>query len=106
MKLPAPVRDYFAANARLDAAAMAKTFAPDAVVQDENASLEGARAIRTWIDKSSIALSAIATPQSLVSEHEAHRVTALVTGKFPGSPVTLSFEFTLNGNLIQELQIT
>lgn len=105
MNLPEPIRTYFEANARLDGAAMAAAFAHNAVVRDEGNTHEGTEAIRTWIDRSSIGTPAIATPQAISSERDTHRVTALVKGEFPGSPVTLSFRFRLTDKLISELAI-
>ncbi len=105
LNLPAPIRAYFTANARLDAGGMSAGFAQDAEVRDEGNRHEGAVAIREWIDRSSIGLSAIATPQAYLRSDDTHRVTAQVTGEFSGSPVTLSFRFVLNGDRIGKLVI-
>jgi hypothetical protein len=105
MNLPPPIQAYFDANKRLDADAMATVFKPDAVVHDEKRTHKGARAIRTWIDETSIGLPAVAVPQAIAFEGEAHRVTAQVSGKFAGSPVTLTFRFRLDGGHIAELDI-
>jgi hypothetical protein len=106
MNLPAPIEAYFEANARLDAAAMLRPFADDAVVRDEGGIHEGADAIQAWIERTSIGLPAIAVPRAIRSEGESHHVTAQVSGDFTGSPVTLSFRFRLNGNCIADLDIT
>jgi hypothetical protein len=106
MNLPAPIRGYFEANARLDARAMLVTFARDAVVRDEGRTHQGSDAIRTWIEQTSMGLQAIAVPQATWSEDDSHRVTAQVSGAFAGSPITLSFHFRLSGGRIAELGIT
>jgi hypothetical protein len=49
--------------------------------------------------------SAIANPQAIRSEGDAHHVTAQVSGDFAGSPLTMSFRFRLNGSHIAELDI-
>jgi hypothetical protein len=105
MRLPLPIQTYFDANARLDGAAMLSPFAPDAVVRDERRSHQGTDAIRTWIAESSIAVPAIAAPEAIRSEGDIHHVTAQVAGNFPGSPVTLTFDFRLQDGRVAELEI-
>ena len=48
MKLPTSIEAYFAADAAQDGAALAATFAADAVVQDEGKTHRGPAAIRAW----------------------------------------------------------
>ena len=105
MILPAPVQNYFNANAKLDLDAMVAPFARDAIAHDEGRRHEGRDAIRAWIRQSTIAVSAVAVPQAIVSHGATHEVTAEVSGSFPGSPVTLGFRFVLDGDCIAELAI-
>ncbi len=105
MDLPSPIRRYFDANARLDGAAMAAAFAPDAVVCDEGATRRGAAEIRAWIDATSIGLPAVATPNAVAGEGDLYQVGARVEGSFAGSPITLTFRFRLRNAQIAELEI-
>jgi hypothetical protein len=105
MDLPVPLRDYFAANAAFDVAAMVAPFAETAIVHDERQTHQGKEAIRAWIEQGTIAPSAIAVPQAIISDGDVHEVTAGVSGAFPGSPITLTFRFVLDGDHIAELSI-
>ncbi|WP_448664682.1 nuclear transport factor 2 family protein [Sphingomonas sp. CJ20] len=105
MILPAPLQSYFNANAKQDLEAMVAPFAAAALVRDESQTHEGRDAIRAWIRQSTIAVSAIATPQAIRSHGATHEVTAEVSGAFPGSPVTLTFRFVLDGESITDLEI-
>lgn len=105
MNLPGPLHDYFAANAALDLEAMVTPFADTAIVRDERQVHEGKEAIRAWIAEATIAASAIAVPRAILSDGSTHEVTTEVSGAFPGSPVTLTQRFVLNGDRIAELAI-
>jgi hypothetical protein len=105
MNLPAPLQAYFAANAALDLEGMVAAFAAMAVVHDEHQVHEGTDAIRAWIAQATIAASAIAVPQAIVSDAHTHDVTTEVSGAFPGSPITLTQRFVLNGDHIARLEI-
>ena len=105
MDLPSPIQTYFDANARLDASAMLAPFATDAIVRDEGGVFRGPDAIRGWIERASLNVSAIARPKTLETEGELHHVTADVSGDFPGSPVTLAFRFRLANDGIAGLEI-
>jgi hypothetical protein len=105
MDVPAPIQSYFDANARLDRDGMLTPFAETAVVRDEQRTHAGLDAIRRWIDETSIALPAVATPHELRSDGDRHSIVAQVSGNFPGSPVALSFHFRLANGRIAELEI-
>ena len=105
MLLPSPIQTYFDANTTLDPDAMVAPFAEGAMVYDENARYDGKDAIRAWIDQSTVAVSAIAIPQAIVSRGNIHSVTAEVSGAFPASPVSLTFRFALDADRITELEI-
>lgn len=105
LQLPTPLQAYFEANANLDTEAMLAPFAFYAVVRDERRTHRGIDAIRAWIEQANIGNRAIAIPQAIRSDGEAHHVTAQVSGAFPGSPITLSFYFRLDGGCIAELEI-
>lgn len=105
MNLPSPIQAYFDANAQLDARAMLAPFAADAIVHDEGGIHRGTDAIQAWIEAASLALPAVATPQSARAEGDTHHVEAKVSGSFPGSPLTLSFRFRLADERISALEI-
>lgn len=105
LTLPQGIAAYFLANARLDADAMAAPFAPDAVVHDERRSHRGTAAIRAWVAEASIRNAAVATPVAIRQDGTQVAVAADVAGNFPGSPIRLTFRFTLAEDGISELEI-
>jgi hypothetical protein len=102
---PTPIEAYFKANADFDVSGMLAPFSPDAVVRDEQRTHRGTDAIRAWIEQATIDNKAIAVPQAIQSEGDAHHVRAQVSGAFPGSPITLAFCFRLDADRIAELEI-
>jgi ketosteroid isomerase-like protein len=103
--LPSPIAAYMAASARLDADAILAPFAADAVVHDERHTHRGHDAIRAWIVEAALGNAAVPTPLAFVRDGDVHVVTAGVAGRFPGSPITLTFRFTLTGDQIASLEI-
>lgn len=103
--LPAPIADYAAANARLDAAAMLAVFAEDAVVHDEGGRHQGREPIGAWIQSATIDNRAIFTPETWREDGDAVVVEGPVNGAFPGSPVRLTFRFVLDAGLVRSLEI-
>jgi ketosteroid isomerase-like protein len=97
--------DYFAATNAHDVAAMSASFAEDAVVEDEGRQHEGLVAIRDWmretIEKYDFKLDPIES-----SRHGGKgQVLISISGKFPGSPITLQYQFTFDGQKIARLVI-
>ena len=105
MNLPSPIQAYFDANARLDPVAMLAPFSAEAVVRDEGGVHRGTEAIGAWIAQASLQASAIARPRTIRSEAGLHEVTAEVSGRFPGSPIALSFRFRVEQDAIAQLEI-
>lgn len=103
--LPTPLRAYFEANASFDQEGMVACFAPDALVHDERRIHRGTAAIRDWIAEATIANKAVAVPDAVRGDSDRYVVEASVSGAFPGSPVRLTFHFTLADDAITELEI-
>ncbi len=103
--LPKPIADYVAANARLDAGAMSRAFATDAVVRDDGGSHEGHDAILTWIQTATIANRAVFTPNTMDHENGQVVLQGLTSGDFRGSPLRFTLRFTLEGDAIRALEI-
>ncbi|MGR3480701.1 nuclear transport factor 2 family protein [Salipiger marinus] len=105
MNLPEPIQSYFEADARGDGAALAQTFAADAIVHDEGQTHQGPEAIRAWWQKAKADYAATATPLEQSVTERGSVVRAEVTGTFPGSPAVLTFTFALAGDRISRLEI-
>ncbi|MBB4186229.1 nuclear transport factor 2 family protein [Sinorhizobium terangae] len=104
LKLPKPVADYFAADAK-DGSAVANRFTPDAVVIDERQTYTGRKAIARWKAESSTKYEYSCEPIAAEEEGGKIIVTAHLTGNFPGSPVDLRYAFVLAGDAIAHLEI-
>jgi hypothetical protein len=104
-KLPRPVGKYFAATNAHDVAAMGAAFAQNAIVRDEGREHQGSSAIRAWMKKTIEKYDYQVEP--LESSRMAKRTSVLVSirGTFPGSPITLNYEFTLEKQRIARLEI-
>ena len=104
MTLPECVKAFFDADEhhpeRLEAA-----FLEDAVVRDEGARREGLTAIRAWWTAAKQRYQHTAMPIEMKRAGEEIAVCAVVTGKFPSSPATLTYTFTLRDQKIAELEI-
>lgn len=104
MTLPPPIAAYFAADAKDDASALARLFATHAVVADEGQTHTGPTAIAKWWQGAKTKYRHHAEPVDAERDGNAVTVRARVTGDFPGSPATLSFDFTLSSDLITSLR--
>jgi hypothetical protein len=105
VELPAPIGAYFAARGTFDPDAVVATFAEDAVVKDEDKEHRGHDAIRAWVRWTTDTFRPTIVPQAVESSAGRTVVSALVSGNFAGSPVTLDNAFTLAGDKIAQLEI-
>jgi hypothetical protein len=102
--LPAPLAAFFAA-APDDTAIVDAVFAAEAVVHDEGGSHKGHAAIRAWRAAAAEKYGFTAEPVAVTEAGGRTVVTCRVSGNFPGSPITLSYGFTLDGDRIAALRI-
>jgi len=104
-QVSATIESYFRASNADDIEGLVACFSPDATVTDEKQTHRGTAGIRTWsIDvrkKFDFKTEVLKT-----AENDAGAVvTAKVSGNFPGSPVNLDFNFTLDREKIRSLNI-
>lgn len=106
LTLPDPVAAYFAAANAHDGAAVAACFSADGVVADEGRQHRGRAAIVQWQQDVSARYQVSLAPAA-VAGHEGGgcSVTARASGNFPGSPLDLTFRFSLAGQAITHLEI-
>ena len=103
--LPQPLTEYFRATNEHDVAAALASFASEAIVKDEGRQYRGPAAIRKWIEAT---IRKYDFTVEVKGAHEADGkivVATLVAGPFPGSPVDMSYEFTLAHQRIVRLVI-
>ncbi|TPI17322.1 nuclear transport factor 2 family protein [Mesorhizobium sp. B4-1-1] len=103
--LPEPLADYFAASNRHDIDAMLAPLAPDVVVRDEGETHRGTDAVRRWMTSTTDKYHAKVEVREAAAISGAWRITGIVSGNFPGSPIILHYDFTLEGDRIAKLEI-
>ncbi|RZJ18588.1 MAG: nuclear transport factor 2 family protein [Haliea sp.] len=103
--LPDAIARYIAGANAADSEAVAASFTPGAVVRDEGKDWTGRAAIVQWKEETTRKYR----PQTAVTGVESRQgqtlVTASVSGDFAGSPVVLTYAFTLKDGLIDRLRI-
>ena len=104
-KLTPPLDAYFAAKNVNDIDAMLETFAEDAVVKDEGGVMRGDAAIRDWMKETMKKYQY--TVEVLDAKEDAAKTTVAcrLTGSFPGSPVEVSYVFSMKSGKIAGLEI-
>ncbi|WP_261391085.1 MULTISPECIES: nuclear transport factor 2 family protein [Roseovarius] len=105
LELPAVIAQYFSADKKGNAHAIAECFTDDAIVVDEGNTYKGREAIRQWMANASTQYTYTVEPFSLTEEGGRTIVTSHLVGNFPGSPVDLRYLFRLEGDKIAELEI-
>jgi hypothetical protein len=104
-KLPRLLADYFAATNAHDVEAMSSAFTEDAIVHDEGRDHRGLAAIREWMKETIDKYDYEVQPLDLSRTASKAVVLISLRGKFPGSPITLQYGFTLSGQKIGRLEI-
>ncbi|WP_293868507.1 nuclear transport factor 2 family protein [uncultured Alsobacter sp.] len=102
--MPDSIRAFFDAERR-GPDALEIAFLDDAVVKDERTRREGLAAIREWWTTARQTYQHTVMPIDMTGSGDAIAVCAVVTGRFPGSPATLTYSFTLRDRKIAELEI-
>ncbi|MFP5512341.1 MAG: nuclear transport factor 2 family protein [Alphaproteobacteria bacterium] len=85
--------------------ALIDAFAPDAIVKDEGGTYAGREAIGAWWRAAKAKYRHVIEPLEVTESGDIANVFAKVTGTFPGSPVTMSFAFRVDGGRIAGLEI-
>jgi hypothetical protein len=105
LQLPIPIARYVEiANSGTPEAAP-ECFAADAIVRDEGQTYEGAAAIRNWMTATKKKYGHTVTPLELTEQGGQSVLKARLAGNFPGSPITVNFNFVLAGDKIRALAI-
>lgn len=105
IEVPGVAREYFTSANTFDVDRTVALFAEEALVTDEGKSIRGREAIHEWVARTMREFSVTATPEHVDVRDGVVAVTALVSGRFPGSPVHLTFRFTVAGDRIAGLEI-
>lgn len=104
--LPPLLADYFAATNAHDVAAMSAAFSDDAIVQDEGQQHHGLAAVRAWMTETIENYDYTVAPIEEASMgRNKTAVLVSVRGRFPGSPITLQYQFTIEDRKITRLEV-
>jgi hypothetical protein len=106
VQLPQPIDTYLKLENSGDAAALEECFAPNAVVRDEGHSYDGLSGIKRWMADTKRKYNHTVAPLAIAQRDGKTVLTARLTGSFPGSPVTLQFNFVLREEKIASLEIS
>jgi SnoaL-like domain len=80
-----------------------EVFAPGAVVHDEGHTYVGIEAIRKWTIDLAERFTFDAELEQVARDGNRISADVIYTGDFPGSPVRVTSHFTLEGELISEI---
>lgn len=105
IKLPRIVNDYVNASNAHDVKCILACFSEDAVVHDEGEDFRGKEMIETWTAKTIDKYKFQFKPLSFKDEAAGVVVAMEVSGTFDGSPITLDYHFTIEGDKILSLAI-
>lgn len=105
IELSEPVRQYFDTEKSRDVEAQSRCFTDNALVHDEGRDYRGRRAIRGWKQTVQAKFEYDCEPIAATIHGDSVRVLVQLTGSFPGSPVELAHQFTIEGDKISKLVI-
>lgn len=105
IRLPKPIGRYVQAENSSDLAPLDDCFAAEATVRDERHTYRGLAEIRKWKAETKRKYKHRVTPLELTERDGVTLLRARLDGAFPGSPVTLQFRFTLQGDRILAVDI-
>lgn len=103
MNLPKVITDLVKAQDHFDSNAYANCFTETAVVFDEGNAYNGKTEIKNWIEKANKEYQVTMKPLEY-SETE-QTLKAEISGRFPGSPLVLTYYYEFKNELIQSLEI-
>jgi SnoaL-like domain len=105
LQLPVSVEQYIQIANSGTPEAVPECFAADAIVRDEGQTYEGLAAIKNWIAATKKKYGHTITPLELAEHGGQSVLKARLAGSFPGSPITVNFNFVLAGGKIRSLAI-
>jgi hypothetical protein len=103
--LPHVIELYVKLENSGDVAALAECFAADATVRDEGRTYSGLAAIEGWKAATKRKYNHSVAPLEVVDRDGKTILKVELSGKFPGSPVTVEFSFVLKDDKIVGLEI-
>ena len=99
------IQNYIDASNAHDVNSILACFADDAVVRDENATHRGKVEVEHWVRETIDKYKFHLEPLSVEKRGMETIVSIEVAGRFPGSPITLDYHFTVANEKISSLTI-
>ena len=105
IQLPPPIALYVQLENAGETETLSACFAPNAMVRDEGHTYEGLAAIKKWKADTTKKYNHTVAPLEVAQRDGKTVLKAKLTGNFPGSPVTVHFDFVLEAGKILSLEI-
>ncbi|WP_438025628.1 nuclear transport factor 2 family protein [Sorangium sp. So ce233] len=105
MQVPEPLAGYVAAQNARSVDAMLACFTDDAVVRDERREFRGTSAIRGWMEETTAKYHPTLEVLDARTASQQVLLHVSVSGTFPGSPIRLCYDVTLDRDRIARLEI-
>lgn len=105
MQIPEPFAGYVAAQNARSVDAMLAYFTEDAVVRDERQEHRGTSSIRGWMEETMAKYHPTLEVLDVGTVNDKVVLSVSVSGTFPGSPIRLRYDFTLDRDRIARLEI-
>jgi len=105
IQLPAPIEHYIQIENSGALEAVPGCFATDAIVRDEGQTFEGVAAIKNWMAATKKKYGHTVAPLEFAQRGDKSVLKARLAGSFPGSPITVNFNFVLADGKIHALEI-
>jgi len=105
IQLPPPIALYVQLENAGDPETLAACFAPNTIIRDEGRTYEGLSAIKACNAETKKQYHHTVTPLEVAQQNGKTVLTATLTGDFPGSPLTLNFDFVLKAGKILSLEM-
>jgi ketosteroid isomerase-like protein len=105
INMPKIIREYLNASNAHDVKSILSCFSEDALVHDEGKDFRGKKTIEEWVVKTIEEYKFQFKPLSVKNDDAKVVVSVEVSGTFPGSPVSLDYHFTIQGDKLLSLAI-
>ena len=106
LNLPVSVAALVKAQNDFNLVMFADQFADDAVVHDEAKIYNGRKEIQEWNEETTKKYSAKLFPENYTGDAAQGILQVDVSGSFPGSPISLTYNMTFENNKIKTLAIS
>lgn len=104
-QIPAPLESYYQAVNAHDVKHMLACFKESATIIDEGQTLQGKIQIEEWMKSTIEKYKFSSKVIRFENINNKTRVTANISGNFPGSPIDLKYDFIIEDEKIMSLQI-